>query len=41
MHEMNYKKRRRQFWTATIEGLAIAAGLMTITACLTALVLHH
>lgn len=39
MHEKNYKKRRRQFWEATIQGLALAAGLMAITACLTALLL--
>lgn len=39
MHEKNYKKRRRQFWAATIQALALAAGLMAITAYLTALLL--
>lgn len=33
------RKRRRQFWAATIQALALAAGLMAITACLTALLL--
>lgn len=40
MHEKNYKKRRRQFWAATIQALALAAGLMAVTACITALILN-
>ena len=34
------RKRRRQFWAATIQGLALAAGLMTITAGVTAMLMQ-
>jgi len=34
------RKRRRQFWAATIQGLALAAGLMAITAGVTAMLMQ-
>lgn len=34
------RKRRRQFWAATIRGLALAAGLMAITAGVTAMLMQ-
>lgn len=33
------RKRRRQFWAATLQALALAAGLMAVTAGVTALIM--